>query len=258
MKNQLIMSVAGIMLAACGGLKSNDAAESFVLEYDSLQEAEVKLKEYYENEYYNLVHNTEIDSVPNPLMDVLLNDKSTFDYDFSLMKEAGLLDYVESDDKKLRLYYWNNLTGGTMVSWDNVSQIKDGYDIYCSSENIFYDPYEDGENNNGCPYSQIFTVYANDSVKYYLVEALSLFHISNYDLNLWTVEIENGKMKSVNIFDGDNRLKISYNSESAQTSRYDAQTQILYVPEIDDNGKLTGQMKSYKFDGKQFKRCVMP
>ena len=53
-----------------------------------------------------------------------LSDESAFDYDFPKTQEAGL-ELIKSKDNKVKIYNWDNNTGGTMRSFTATIQVKE-------------------------------------------------------------------------------------------------------------------------------------
>jgi len=106
------------------------------------EEFEDKMIQNY-NELVNADSHTRYDSIAPKFKEeliTLLQKQETFKYPFDSLKKH--IKIVSSEDKKLRLFSWDELTGGTMHQMAVLAQYKDDMsNVYC--ENLDSDFYGD-------------------------------------------------------------------------------------------------------------------
>ncbi len=175
-------------------------------------------------------------------------------------------DLFKSDDGNLIIYYWDDGTGYSTVSWANIVKYK-----YKGKEYVTYflDTSESTPESELSPLSgcieSLNSLKAKDGRVVYMVgefyryagchacEWIDLLEIKDGDL----VEIDKsnngvydlGVHIDVDICDwGDNRYGI--NEEWSGYFKFDKHTQVLYVPEV-ENQIMTGRYIKHHFNGKE-------
>lgn len=237
-------------------------------EYSSIEDAERKivaeLDSIYESEngyFIHRMHNEKFIMLNN-------NDPRAFEHDFSLMQERGYVNVEESDDKKLRMYYWDTGEGGTMIDWGNICQFESDGEIYVYNGCIYdVTNTEADEFSIGCSINALHTIKADNGETYYLVDTY-IRESSNYGFQeIYPIKISNGKLVPTKIFemDPDNEYNNSTAREYFISDWYfktagegwdwlycfDKDNQTLYVPEVIDC-RLTDRYNLYKFSGTKF------
>lgn len=284
----LIFTFAVVLLCGCSGknTKNNDIYErdKFTATYKTLDEAESKLIDVLKSkyggpdDYPTVLENRCYDE----LIDFVIKEPLTIDYPFERLQSEGYANIVTSEDGNLRLYYWNNETGGTWIFWSNICQYRCGDKVYAyegSISNVKYgDQLEKSECESNCAILGIKTIYDKSNAPIYLVytyERLS----SNWGYrSIEAVQIKDGKLVAAPIFRGgidsenfdaaadpipqqchrgteyfiaDWYFITNYGEGWDWLFQYDERTDILYVPQtMPDIADLTDRYSLYRnYDG---------
>lgn len=263
------------------GSSSAEFAESlqdctFNVSYDSMEEAETKLLEVLESRYGH----PDVATVSSryrfydELTDFVIKEPRTIEYEFEKLQSEGYANVVTSEDGNLRLYYWNNESGGTWIAWSNICQYRSG-DKVCSFEGSIMDVKyeEEGESDelgNNCAILGIKTVYDESASPIYLVYAY-VRESGNWGYrSIEAIKIEGDKLVAVPIFQGgidmcdagDQMEKCCRGVEHTIADwyfranngegwnwlfRFDDKAKILYVPQADP--EITDRYSLYRYDG---------
>jgi hypothetical protein len=182
---------------------------------------------------------------------------ATIAYPFSLLSKARL-DISSSDDGLFRIYSWDTQGGGTMHFFENVFQFKYG----AKTNSILDTPKSEGDN---CPnYNKLYTFKANNKT-YYLAVSLSIGSTKDVGQAIRIFAIEDGKLnqdvKLIKTATGmHSQLRINYDFFSVvdwkvrPTIYFDKATQTICLPLVNEKGKVTRQLISYKFTGQYFEK----
>lgn len=191
------------------------------------------------------------------LMKELSKEPLTLGYSFPLLREG--LRISTSDDGLLRIYSWDDLTGGTMRFYRTVFQYKSGNVVMVKS---------DGTGEEGDPealYSGLYTMMANGKAVYLTV---SDGRFSSRDLGqtikAWS--INEGSLEDARIIKTKsgltNSISINYDFTSVadrperpvKLITYDAAKKIIYIPVVYPDGKVTSRFIQYQFTGQCFEK----
>lgn len=261
--------LATMALASCGGNNvqndSQDDSQEIVLWERYTQDVFVdSAKAYFEIDSVNTVRRSKNgreynEAFDDNLVQWLASDSCTMECDLSKLVEAGVLNYVESDDQKLRIYNWAALFDhDRYVSWSNVIQTKCGGHFSGYVQSVFCMVHDCGEqSDSGEPVEQIFTVKDDDDHVHYLVgiKQNDFNYIIRYCLH--SFEIKNGLLEPDGLmdacvdFDANDEKTSQFVSQNGCVYRYDAQSKRLYVPESEE-GLYAGKNRVYEFDGRKF------
>ncbi len=233
--------------------------------YSALKEAEMKLieilKERYgdPNEYSECMLNDE-------LIDFIIKEPLTLDYQFDSLQSRGFANVVTSEDGNLRFYYWNDGTGGTCISWRSICQYRSNGKIYTYRGDISQLKYgkQNEEYIESAPTS-IITIYDNSGSPIYLVNTY-IKESSQWGYeSIEAIKIENDKLTPVPIFDVDGHRDMytrgveytiadwyfrANNGEGWDwLFSYDNKNKILYIPEAEP--ELSDRYSLYRYDGEK-------
>lgn len=242
--------------------------EQLGFSYSTIQEADIKLAakldSLYSEEDAYFIHR-----MPNyEMTEIIMNDPASLTYDFPRMQ--GYISFVTSDDRKLRLYYWDTGMGGTMIDYGNLCQFESNGKVYAYNCSVYdLDREEDDfEYISGCNIGNIYTIQADNGDTYYLIHTL-IREASNIGGSvIIPLKIENNKLVIAPLFDSDpdefgfncTQIEHEYADWYFKTNfgegwdwfyKYDKANQTFYIP-IVDGLDLTDRYKLYKFNGKRF------
>ena len=181
---------------------------------------------------------------------------STITYPFNSLKK-NYLNISTSTDGRLRIYSWDDMTGGTMRYFENIFQYKSG-----TKTIAMHDASEAG-GDYGPAYEILYTFKIQDKT-YYLVTILEIGSSKDLEKGIQVFSIENGKLNTdTKIIKTKSGLhsQITYDYDLSRTSEkihseihFDANTKSIYIPVVLENGKLTNNYITYKFTGQYFER----
>lgn len=274
---------ASMLVVLCGcsdqRSKSIDLKEydKFTATYSSMEEAEIKLLEVLETKYGH-PDSTSGYMFYDELIDLLIKEPRTVDYPFEKLQREGYANVVTSEDGNLRLYYWDNGSGGTWISWSNICQYRSSGKVYSYEGSImdvkYGEPSEQNEGNNNCAILGIKTIYDDSDSPIYLVHAY-IRKSSNWGYaSMEAIRIEDDKLVAAPIFKGgigDIDFSSDVNDEIGKCYRgveytiadwyftanngegwewlfqFDGKSKILYVPQADP--KITDRYSLYRYNG---------
>lgn len=175
------------------------------------------------------------------------------------------MQILTSDDGQLRFYCWDDQTGGTARSFNTLVQYKTttGSDVRVVNDASVE---EEGAVSSGAFYSEIHTIQTESHGKVYLVQTVAIGSSKDVIAGIGAYAIENGVLNdTVKMF------KTAKGTLSDISYYYDRQTNVddktgdqkntlhlsedkktLYVPVVDNDGKVSGKSLVYKFDGNLF------
>ncbi|MBX7227038.1 MAG: hypothetical protein K1X55_13475 [Chitinophagales bacterium] len=192
------------------------------------------------------------------IFELLSENDSTLEYDFTSLKETGV--YVcTSEDKKFRIYSWDTYTGGTMHFFNYIFQYSDGRAVYTLRPTI-------EEGHPARFYSKIYT-FVNKGVTYYFGIGNAILSTSEVTQSIATFQIDGDELRDdVAIIKTDSGLKngisVPFNFFSVvdrperpvQLIKFDSKKNIIYIPLVQEDGTVTKKYIYYKFDGNYFLR----
>ncbi|MGH1519825.1 hypothetical protein [Chryseobacterium sp. JK1] len=189
----------------------------------------------------------------------------TLNHDFKTLKREGV-KISTSEDGKFRIYSWDTLTGGTMHFYRYVFQYEAGKKVKAkiSDSNM--------EDDSESLYYQVNDV-VSEGKKYYLTQNQAVYSnaLLYYTAKFFT--IENGQLKSdAKLIKTPSGLKseltceldfsatvnhnspITYEDYKSLNLRYDPKKQIISIPLVLDDSKITTRRVRYQFNGKYFEK----
>lgn len=190
------------------------------------------------------------------------SNNETLSYKFKSLSESGVT-ISTSKDNRFRIYSWNTLTGGTMRFYRNVFQFMGGKKVYSKTLQAYQT-----DDNPDCLYHQIDDVRANNK-NYYITQNISIESSSLYYHNVKIFCIDGSRLNDTTKLIKTktamrNELGYEVDLQTAAIShseypnlelmyiKYDDKKQIIYIPLIDENGRVTKKKIKYKFNGRYF------
>lgn len=194
----------------------------------------------------------------NSLLAYTASAKATFNYDFKELEKEGLVIRT-AEDGLFRIYSWDNGMGSAEHSFDAVFQYREDNEVFSQMA-------ERDEQQAGKWYSNIYTL-KTDTGTYYiglfhkvrsstdLTQGVKVFCIKDKDLN--------GSVRLFKTANGlANEMGFDYNfltvadrpDRPAKLIYYDTDDEQLHMTVIGEDGKVTRQITTYKFNGKYFEQ----
>ena len=263
---------------------NSNIGATFDCDYTTMEEAEELLVEILDVKNENIGHIYENYMYNEEFVDFVLKEPRSIDYPFLKLQEKEYVNIVDSEDGNIRLYYWNNYSGGTMFSWCNICQYRTNGNVYAFEGSITDVKYNILGNSNdddsddiddvGCSVLDIKTIYTEDNGPIYLVYiGVRLSSQWMYE-SIEAIKIEDDRLVSVPIFNKDvccyeegsteqiiDKCHIDYeyvfsdwyfkanNGEGYDWMfMYNDKSRILYVPYIKD-GYVLDKYELYQYDG---------
>lgn len=179
------------------------------------------------------------------------------------LKQAGDqgLTVITSDDKKLRCYSWDTLTGGTMHVFSSLLVYDAGNKQFKCQ--VMY-PSGDSEGDPGVTFEGLDTIKTNDGKTVYLVQDLFIGSGMDHGRTITAYTISNGQLKKHPFFQAGKKLLDSISfafGEYTDTTAFEISKdkKMLKVPEIKaakpdeaGSGTATGKYLNYYFDGSKY------
>jgi hypothetical protein len=187
-------------------------------------------------------------------------------YNFDSAKNIRLgFGVVASEDKKLKYYYWNTETGGTMFFFDAIVQYSWKGNIRTKVLNDISDPLKKEEKSDcWMRYDTIYTLHTNKKKTVYIVIGTSVLYSDLHATSIESYCIENGALKPAPFFKTTKSILSSIFYEYSIFANSDfidnrekysvhlsANRKKLYIPVIQDE-RPTGKWIVYNYDGDKF------
>ena len=254
--------------------------DKFTATYNSMNEAETKLLDVLESKYgHPEAPSTTLRYMYyDELVDFIIKEPRTIEYAFDKLQNEGYADVVTSEDGNLRLYYWDNRSGGTWISWSNICQYRCGNKVYAYEGSIMDVKYgtqiEHEDRSNNCAILGIKTIYDESNSPIYLVHAY-IKESNNWGYeSIEAISIENGELVAIPIFQGgidtcdmdcdtEKQAKQCYRGVEYTIAdwyftanngegwnwlfRFDDKANILYIPQADP--EITDRYSLYRYNG---------
>jgi hypothetical protein len=242
-----------------------------VLMYACGQKSEIELAE---KELVQIVQKGYWQEFEKRLQDLLYGD-SSLEYPFKRLKK--LITITTSDDKKLRIYEWNDGTGNYNGGFHHIIQFQNANGIsYCTSyeKAACSECNEDDNEDWDCRGFEVYSTILNTKA-YYIIEASYMKAagwLGNRDIAIYA--IENNSLIKKSLFNTKKEIlseigfeydAVSYYDDFVENDkdfkkdensfdllfRYDDKKKIIYVPLV-ENYKVTEKNLLYQWDGKYF------
>ena len=187
------------------------------------------------------------------LSDALQANTNTINYPFKKLQDAGL-QIKTSADKKLRVYCWDDMQGGTMRYINNVTQIQNNRrQTVTAADDDGYIPSIDTMVANGKTYYLLTRTLKGSS-------ALFLHLIEVYTINGKEELVNAPVIKTTQHFTNKLSCEADYSADAnrytddfiASNITYNVTKREIVLPLILENGKITRRKIIYRFNGKHF------
>lgn len=177
---------------------------TFNAPYSSLEEAENKIILLSQYPY----NKTKFDYY-DEFIDFLTKEPASISYPFERIKQNLGVDIKTSDDGKLRMYGWDNGTGGTCIFYTNVFQYVCGDSVFtkvCSLPTILSG--KDCEiAGGGSEPTKIYTLTKPDGTTLYLLKFWYRMWSFHFGETLYAVTIKNDSLVAAPLFSTAEGLK---------------------------------------------------
>lgn len=186
---------------------------------------------------------------------------ATLLYPFDALKEDHI-HIVTSEDNLFRIYSWDTWLGGTMHDFTNIFQYSTGDTVHARTTYDTIAP--DGQYTPF--YSAIFTLKANNKT-YYLAVNNGVYSTKDASQSIKAFTIENGTLNdTIKLFNTPtgmlDQLDVNFDFFSVadrserplRLIRYNAKTQTIDLPVVQENGKITKKYIRYRFTGQYFEQ----
>ncbi|MDR2425198.1 MAG: hypothetical protein LBD59_10830 [Prevotellaceae bacterium] len=207
------------------------------------------------------------------LQDLLLDDDNSWEYPFKKLKGLRI---TASDDKKLRIYEWNDGTGNYNGGNHHIIQFQNAKGVsYCTSyEKAACSECNEEDEDWNCRGFEVYSTVLNDK-NYYIIEVTymqALSWLGNRNIAIYMIETNSLVKKSLfktekeilseigfeynvasyyyDFVENDKDFKNDENSFD-WLFRYDDKDKIIYVPLV-DGFKVMKTNLLYQWDGKYF------
>lgn len=223
--------------------------------YDQYGEASYDSIEKFNNDFEAL------------LLQVLVDNPKTLTANFE-KPETETFGTTTSPDGNLRIYSWDDRLGGTMRYFRNVFQYKTNGKVYATVLKNSETGTGDELTANDYMPVEIHNVVSENKT-FYLLYRIFIGSSAAYQhqIKVFSIdgEVLNDKAKLIKTQSGiQNELTwdIDFSSEVNRTKidrelsymQYDERQQIISIPLIDANGKLTKKRIRYRFKGQYFEK----
>ncbi|HEU4553680.1 MAG TPA: hypothetical protein VFS25_12640 [Chitinophaga sp.] len=185
------------------------------------------------------------------------NNPATLGYPFKELTDSNFCNIATSDDGNFRIYSWDTQTGGTMHFFKTICQWR-------SNGKVFTKVPEREEGDAGSFCSRIFTVNTGHQ-QYYLAVTNAIFSTKNAMQSIAVYSIENNRLvDTVKLFRTKtqrlNKIDVPFDFFSVKDRperpleliTYDNKQKIIYIPVVDDKGRVTRKYIVYQLKDHYF------
>lgn len=193
------------------------------------------------------------------MLDAFNKNPATITAKFDSLKTQ--MKIATSPDKRFRIYSWDTEIGGTMKFFANIIQFKTANAVKAF---LYFSPLDTIEESPGFFYDSIYQVVKGKQVYYLarrtaiasnrdIVHGIKVFKISNNSVNdtARLIKTRTGIRNEIG-YDYDFMSVVDIEYEQRPRISFNNKTNILYIPIVVDNGKLTNKTIRYKFNGQYF------
>lgn len=188
------------------------------------------------------------------LIHLITNNDSTLNYSFKKLQKENALNVITSLDKKLRVYSWDNNSGGTMRFFNQIFQYdtngKTKVDIRLATE----DPQSF--------FSKIFNVQTTNNETVYLVISNSILSNKYSIQHIHAYKIIDEILQSAPVFKTKtntlNKISVEYDFFSVvdrperPVELITLDQNILKIPLVNENQKVLNKHLIYEWNGQYF------
>ena len=193
----------------------------------------------------------------NKFTNFIKNNSTTLDYSFKNSIDSNICWVRTSNDKNFRIYNWDTRTGGSMHIFKTIYQWRNNGKVFVNAPQ-----YAEGDPGSFC--SKIFTVIINNQ-SFYLAIGNGIFSNKSMMQEISTFSIKGNKLvDTVKLFKTKtkklNRISIEFDFFSVvdrperplELINYDDKKKIIYIPVVDNNGKVSNKNILYQLNGSYF------
>jgi len=252
-QNNMLVIILSMAVSLCFGMGSKEIEDRLHKEHlridaiDSIKDESnidsiSDYSEIFEKEFANL----------------LSNNPTTLDYNFEHLSKDRIT-IINSEDKKIRVYSWDNWTGGSMRSFSSIFQYRTNNGIQTKLKSSI----PSNENNVGMPfYSRLFTFNLNGNIYYLAIcngiystkdasESVEIYSIEGDSLNS-SVKLIKTKRGLTNVIRVDYDFFSIVDRQDRTLIKVDKSDNSFTIPVVYKNGKVTNKVIKYKFTGQYF------
>ena len=193
----------------------------------------------------------------NEFIGFIKNNPTTFDYPFKRIIDSNICWINTSNDKNFRIYSWDTRTGGSMHIFKTIYQWKSNGKVF-----VYAPKYAEGDPGSFC--SKIFTVIINNQ-PFYLAITNGIFSNKSMMQEISTFGIKGNKLvDTIKLFKTKtkklNKISVEFDFFSVvdrperplELIGYDEKKNIIYIPVVDNNGKVSNKNILYQLKGSYF------
>lgn len=259
----VVILFAGLVLSSCNflsdntdkklhpGLEQDLLSDTLNREAESTEGSDVDWKEDYEQmrEKYERIYHVKYF---REFMTRITTDSLTMRLRPDNFVDTTLVQVLDSDDKRIRVYTWDAVNGGNSYSWHNAIQYRRNGKIV--TMNFSFDDLvvpETLEDNGGVLITSISAVTTDQGNKLYLVRSRSCGFDYYTNVEAWT--FENGILRRTYRFerDGEFHSDITVHYGDQERPLYSSDRKRLYLSTYSAESDLWG-FEVFRFDGDSF------
>ena len=199
--------------------------------------------------------NAKLSSVfSNTFYQIIKSNPNTITYSFKKLQEETGIYISTSLDKKIRIYSWDNNTGGSMRFFDQIIQFENKGEINTELKIA--------DEDTMSFVSKIYTIENSKKNSIYLTINNAIYSSKYVSQSIFAYEIDNKHLKPVEIFKTKKQSLSSISCEFDFFSVVDRperplelitiKNNILYIPLINEEGIVTNKNLYYKWNGLNF------
>lgn len=249
---RLIVLVLFLAMLSCN--KGNAQSKDLIAQENKFAQLYSKLFESLHGDWDTTMAYSE--KFSNQFTSFIRATPATLDYPFKKLIDSNYLQIRTSSDGHLRIYSWDNWTGGTMHEFSTIYQWRDNGKVFTKVLNVDKD-------DPGSFVSQIFTVAIGDK-PYYLAVTNATYSTKDARQSIAAYTITNGKLvDTVKLFKTKkrlNRIDVDFDFFSVvdrperplELITYDDKQKIIYIPVVGDKEQVTKKNILYQLKGSYF------
>ncbi|WP_276133915.1 hypothetical protein [Polluticoccus soli] len=215
----------------------------------------------WEQEYANDFRYDSLEAINKSLIRLLIQNPGLLNADFSKLNGKGSV-VSTSEDKRVRIYSWDDGTGGTMRSANSVIHYKVGSQI--KSEELLKD--EDTMEYRMVPFYRDLHSVATPTDSFYVVvtHLIGSSGVGSYEIQAFKI-VSDTLDWNVKAFETKSKILSSISYEYDVTwggpnrtadppvIKIDWPKKTFRIPLIDEKNRITGRHLVYAFNGQRFK-----
>ena len=181
------------------------------------------------------------------------NEKTLY-YPFDSLQTYPSVRISTSADRKLRVYSWDNNSGGTMRFFNQVLQYQTSHKVKTVIRHSHQDPQSF--------FSKIYTVYTSEHQPVYLVISNGIYSTSDITQSITAYEIKDNNLEKKTVFKTKrellNQINVPFNFRSVAdrperpVEVISVQNNLLKVAYVKEGGEVTSKHLLYEWDGNLF------